>query len=245
LTGYCFLFELVPDLRFPIAFTRAFKAESHFLAQWVRFGCKIRNRSRAHESLELHESGKGTQLLEVIYQTRYIQRVQAYNTRPAMMKKTEKTELCVLGAPKAASAQTKPLAEGGKPPKTIIQPAKSPTPVGPYNHAVRMGNLLFCSGQIPLDPRTGKLVGGDDIRAQTERALKNLQAILDQEKLTFQHVVKTTVFLVNLDDFAEMNEVYGQYFNRDYPARSTVQVSALPRGARVEIEAIAGYGSAA
>ena len=162
-----------------------------------------------------------------------------------MMKKTDQIGACMLGLAKPAHAQPKPATASGASLKTIIQPAKSPSPVGPYSHAVRMGNFLFCSGQIPLDPRTGKLVGGDNIRAQTERALKNLQAILDQEKLTFQHVVKTTVFLVNLEDFAAMNEIYGQYFNRDYPARSTVQVSGLPRGACVEIEAIAGYGGCA
>ncbi len=127
------------------------------------------------------------------------------------------------------------------PAKNVIQPVKVPPPIGPYSHAIRFGNLLFCSGQIPIDPRTGKLVGGDDVRAQTDRVVKNLQAILDQEKLTLAHVVKTTVFLTNLDDFAALNEVYAHYFAKDPPARSTVQVAALPRGAKVEIEAIACY----
>ena len=123
---------------------------------------------------------------------------------------------------------------------TIIKPAGAAPPVGPYSHAVRVGSLLFCSGQIPLDPATGALVPGD-IKAQTERVLENLKAILVHENLSFAHVVKSTVFLVDLTDFGAMNEVYGRYFTRDYPARSTIQVAGLPRGARVEIEVIASY----
>ena len=92
------------------------------------------------------------------------------------------------------------------PKKTIIKPAKAAPAVGPYNHAVRIGNLLFCSGQIPLDPATGNLVSGD-IKAQAARALENIRAILDDQKLTFANVVKSTVFLTNLGDFAGMNEV--------------------------------------
>ena len=124
--------------------------------------------------------------------------------------------------------------------KTIIKPAESPAAIGPYNHAVRVGDLLFCSGQIPLDPATGQLVSGD-IKAQTTRALENLKTILDDQKLTFAHVVKSTVFLTSLGDFAAMNEVYAAYFTADFPARSTVQVAALPRGASVEIEVIAHF----
>ena len=124
--------------------------------------------------------------------------------------------------------------------KQIIKPAKSPAAVGPYNHAVRIGDLLFCAGQIPLDPATGNLVPGD-VRAQTERVLENVKAILDDQKLTFAHVVKTTVFMTNLGDFAAMNEVYARYFTADFPARSTVQVAALPRGAAVEIEVLAHF----
>jgi len=123
--------------------------------------------------------------------------------------------------------------------KTIIKPKNSPTPVGPYNHAVRVGNFLFCSGQIPLDA-TGTLVPGD-IRAQTERVLENVKAILADQQLTFAHVVKSAVFMTNLGDFAAMNEIYARYFTADFPARSTVQVAALPRGASVEIEVIAHY----
>ena len=124
--------------------------------------------------------------------------------------------------------------------KTIIKPSSSPAAVGPYNHAVRVGELLFCSGQIPLDPATGQLVNGD-IKAQTERVLENVKTVLADQQLTFANVVKSTVFMTNLGDFAAMNEVYARYFTGDFPARSTVQVAALPRGAAVEIEVIAHY----
>lgn len=124
--------------------------------------------------------------------------------------------------------------------KTIIKPAKSPAAVGPYNHAVRVGDLLFCAGQIPIDPASGNRDAGD-IRTQTERVLRNIQAILDDQQLTFAHVVKTTVFMTNLADFGAMNEVYAEFFTADCPARSTVQVAALPKGATIEIEVIAHY----
>lgn len=124
--------------------------------------------------------------------------------------------------------------------KTIIKPAKSPAAVGPYNHAVRLGDLLFCAGQIPIEPATGNLVAGD-IKVQTQRVLENVKAILEDQKLTFENVVKSTVFLTNLADFAGMNEVYSNYFTADFPARSTIQVAALPKGANVEIEVIAHF----
>jgi 2-iminobutanoate/2-iminopropanoate deaminase len=124
--------------------------------------------------------------------------------------------------------------------KQIIKPVKAAPAVGPYNHAVRTGELLFCAGQIPLDPATGSIVSGD-IKAQTERVLENVRTILEDQRLTFANVVKSTVFLTNLADFAGMNEVYGKYFTGDFPARSTIQVAALPRGANVEIEVIAHY----
>ena len=126
------------------------------------------------------------------------------------------------------------------PKKSAIKPARSAPAAGPYNQAVRIGHLLFSSGQIPLDPATGNLVAGD-IKAQTQRVLENIKAILEDQKLTFANVVKTTVFLTSLADFAGMNEVYAKYFTADYPARSTVQVAALPKGANVEIEVIAHY----
>jgi 2-iminobutanoate/2-iminopropanoate deaminase len=124
--------------------------------------------------------------------------------------------------------------------KQVIKPAKSAPAAGPYNHGVRVGDLLFCAGQIPLDPATGNLIAGD-IKAQTERVLENVKAILDDQKLTFSNVVKSTVFLTNLADFTGMNETYAKYFTADFPARSTIQVAALPRGASVEIEVIAHF----
>src|SRR5436190_12024842 len=126
------------------------------------------------------------------------------------------------------------------PKKTIIKPGKSAPAVGPYNHAVRIGDLLFCAGQIPLDPASGNLVAGD-IKAQTERVLENVKVILEDQQLSFKNVVKSTVFLTNLADFGAMNEVYAKYFTSDFPARSTIQVAALPKGANVEIEVVAHY----
>ncbi len=124
--------------------------------------------------------------------------------------------------------------------KHVIRPAGAPAPVGPYSHAVRVGELLFCSGQIPLDPATGQLAG-PDIRTQTARVLENVRAVLAAEKLDLVAVVKATVFLTDLADFGAMNEVYGRYFTAEFPARSTVQVAALPRGARIEVEVVAHY----
>ena len=124
--------------------------------------------------------------------------------------------------------------------KTIIKPAKSPAAVGPYNQAVRIGDLLFCAGQIPIDPATGSLISGDS-KAQTNRVLQNIKAILDDQQLTFAYVGKSTVFMTHLADFAGMNEVYAKYFTSDFPARSTVQVAALQKGANVEIEVIAHF----
>ena len=127
------------------------------------------------------------------------------------------------------------------PTKRVIRPAQAAPPVGPYSHGVRVGDLLFCSGQIPIDPANPSAAIAGDIRAQTQRALQNIKTILDDQGLAFGNVVKSTVFLTNLADFAAMNEVYAQYFVADFPARSTVQVAALPRGASVEIEVIAHY----
>jgi len=124
--------------------------------------------------------------------------------------------------------------------KQIIKPKNSPPALGPYNHAVRTGDLLFCAGQIPIDPKDGNLVAGD-IKVSTDRVLQNIKAILDDQGLTFANVVKSTVFMANLADFAGMNEVYGKYFTDNFPARSTVQVAALPKGAIVEIEVIAHF----
>lgn len=115
---------------------------------------------------------------------------------------------------------------------------KAPAAIGPYSQAVRSGGFLFCSGQIPLDPATGKMVGGG-IEVQTERVLQNLAAVLESGGSSLRSVVKTTVFLVDLADFPAMNGVYGRFFPEDPPARATVQVSRLPAGALVEIDAVA------
>ena len=127
--------------------------------------------------------------------------------------------------------------------KTVIKPAKAAPALGPYNHGVRIGDLLFCAGQIPIDPAHPNGPLPADIKNQTERVLENIKVILDDQRLAFSHVVKTTVFMTNLGDFAAMNEVYARYFTDSFPARSTVQVAALPRGANVEIEVIAHYGA--
>lgn len=125
------------------------------------------------------------------------------------------------------------------PSKSIIKPKGSAPAVGPYNHGVRVGDLLFCSGQIPLDP-SGNLVEGD-AATQVRQVLKNIESILTDQGLTFAHIVKSTMFLVDLADFASVNEVYASCFAGDFPARSTIQVAALPKGAKVEIEVIAHY----
>src|SRR5438552_6307587 len=127
--------------------------------------------------------------------------------------------------------------------KKIISTNEAPAAIGPYSQAVRSGSFLFCSGQIPLDPKSGQIISGD-IAAQTRRVLDNIAAVLRAEGLTFDNVVKTTIFLTDLEDFQTVNEVYGSYFKQDPPARSTVQVSALPKGAKIEIDAIADTGEA-
>jgi 2-iminobutanoate/2-iminopropanoate deaminase len=122
--------------------------------------------------------------------------------------------------------------------KKIISTNEAPAAVGPYSQAVRAGGMIFCAGQIPLDPKSGQIVS-QDISAQTRRVLDNIAAVLKAEDLTFENIVKTTIFLIDLADFQTVNEIYASYFKQQPPARSTVQVSALPKGARVEIEAIA------
>jgi 2-iminobutanoate/2-iminopropanoate deaminase len=114
----------------------------------------------------------------------------------------------------------------------------APKAVGPYSQAVASGPMLFCAGQIPLDPKTGELVGRD-VAAQAERVCENIKAVLAANGMAFADVVKTTVFLTTMDDFAAMNAVYARYFSEPFPARSTVAVAGLPRGARVEIEVTA------
>lgn len=122
--------------------------------------------------------------------------------------------------------------------RQIVVTDKAPQAVGPYSQAVWAGDLLFCAGQIPLEPVTGTLVAGD-IKTQTARVLENIKALLASQSLDLANVVKTTVFLMNMNDFAAMNEVYGRYFTANPPARSTVQVARLPKDALVEIEVVA------
>lgn len=119
-----------------------------------------------------------------------------------------------------------------------ISTADAPAAIGPYSQAIHAGDLVFLSGQVPIDPATGELVGGD-IAAQTERVLDNLGAVLAAAGCGFGDVVKTTIYLVDLGDFQAVNQTYGKRFTAAPPARATVQVSALPKGARVEIDAIA------
>lgn len=122
--------------------------------------------------------------------------------------------------------------------RQIVATSAAPAAIGPYSQAVGWDRLLFLSGQIPLDPATGQLVDGD-VAAQTRRVMENLRAVLAAAGLDLGHVVRTTIFLADLDDFATVNAVYGEYFATDPPARSTVQVARLPRDARIEIDAIA------
>jgi 2-iminobutanoate/2-iminopropanoate deaminase len=125
--------------------------------------------------------------------------------------------------------------------KKIISTSEAPAAVGPYSQAVRIGSTVYFAGQIPLDPKSGQIVS-KDISEQTRRVLDNISAILKAEGLSFENIVKTTIFLTDLADFQTVNEIYASYFEQAPPARSTVQVAALPKGARIEIEAIAVAG---
>ena len=122
--------------------------------------------------------------------------------------------------------------------KTVISTTNAPAAIGPYSQAIRVGNIIFTSGQIPIDPATGSFVEGG-IKEQTRQSLLNVQAILNEAGTTMDHVIKTTVFMADMNDFAEMNSVYSEFFNTPYPARSAVAVKTLPKGALVEIEVIA------
>ena len=122
--------------------------------------------------------------------------------------------------------------------KTIITTSAAPAPIGPYNQAVLTGNMLFISGQICIDPTTGNLKN-KDIQEETHQVMHNLKAILQQAGMDFSQVVKTTIFLTDMHQFGAVNEVYGKYFEKDFPARDTVQVSALPKFVNVEISMIA------
>lgn len=122
--------------------------------------------------------------------------------------------------------------------KIIINTPAAPAPIGPYNQSVLAGNLLFISGQVCIDPATGDLKN-KDIEEETRQVMENLKAILAEAQMQFNRVVKTTIFLTDMNQFAKVNAIYGEYFNGDYPARETVQVSALPKFVNVEISMIA------
>ena len=122
--------------------------------------------------------------------------------------------------------------------KKVISTTKAPSAIGPYSQAIQCGNLVFTSGQIPIDPATGVFVEGG-IKEQTRQSLLNVKAVLEEAGLTMGHVVKTTVFMADMNDFADMNAVYAEFFTEPYPARSAVAVKTLPKGAWVEIEVVA------
>jgi len=127
----------------------------------------------------------------------------------------------------------------GKIVKHVITTPRAPAAIGPYSQGIKAGNLLFVSGQIPIDPATGALIEAKDIPSQTRRVLQNIQQILSSGGATIEHVVRTTVFLKDMNDFAEMNRVYGEFFSEAAPARATVEVARLPKDAGVEIDCIA------
>jgi len=122
--------------------------------------------------------------------------------------------------------------------KEVIISKKAPAAIGPYSPALKVGNLIFASGQLPIDPKTGKMIEGD-IEAQTQMALENLKAVLEPYSVSLENVVKTTIFLRDMNNFARVNKVYGEYFKEKFPARSCIEVSRLPKDADIEIEAIA------
>lgn len=122
--------------------------------------------------------------------------------------------------------------------KKIIRTDNAPAPIGPYNQAVQFGNMLFVSGQIAIDPKTGELYTGD-IQTETKLVMENLKAILTEAGMDFSNVLKSTIFLMDMGQFAHVNEVYGSYFSENPPARETVQVAGLPKGVKVEISVVA------
>ena len=123
--------------------------------------------------------------------------------------------------------------------KKVIKTTKAPAAIGPYNQAIQVGNLVYTSGQIPIDPATGNFVEGG-IKEQTRQSLLNVKTILEEAGLTMSDVIKTTVFMADMNDFSDMNAVYSEFFPEPYPARSAVAVKTLPKGALVEIEVVAG-----
>ncbi len=126
--------------------------------------------------------------------------------------------------------------------KRIIQTEQAPAAIGPYSQAIRIGDFLYTSGQIALDPKSGKFLSGE-IKEETEQTLRNISAILQADGLELENVIKTTVYLSDLNDFVQMNQIYEKYFSKNKPARACVQVAALPKGAKIEIDAIASCSS--
>ena len=126
--------------------------------------------------------------------------------------------------------------------KEVVLTKSAPAPIGPYSQAIKAGGFLFCSGQIPLDPQSGQIVGGSDVKAQTKQVMQNISAVLQAADASFDHVVKTTIFLKSMGDFPAVNEVYGGSFTGIAPARSTVEVARLPKDVLVEIEVVAHVG---
>ncbi len=122
--------------------------------------------------------------------------------------------------------------------KTEILTSQAPAPIGPYSQAIRVGSFVFCSGQIPLDPKSGEMVGTGDVEAQTKQVMKNIEAVIKEAGASFSQVVKTTIFLKNMSDFPKVNAIYGEFFSKPYPARSTVEVARLPKDVLVEIEVL-------
>lgn len=122
--------------------------------------------------------------------------------------------------------------------KEVVNTEKAPAALGPYSQAIKFGNLLFSSGQIPMDPETGEIVA-DDVESQTRQVLENVRAVLEEAGTSLDKVLKTTVFIKNMDDFGKINDVYAEYFTENPPARSTVEVARLPKDVQVEIEVIA------
>jgi 2-iminobutanoate/2-iminopropanoate deaminase len=158
---------------------------------------------------------------------------------PAVLKKYENIKEVIQNKERSAQPTRYEKTTEGQMDRQTISTDQAPAAIGPYAQANRIGELLFTSGQIPLDPQTGE-IAGQTIEAQTERALENLKAVIEAGGGVLSDVIKTTVFLKNIDDFAKMNEVYARYFSGEFlPSRSAVAVAALPKGALVEIEAIA------
>ena len=130
------------------------------------------------------------------------------------------------------------ISSNGKIMKTIINTNHAPAPIGPYSQAVMVNGMLYVSGQVPINPTTGEVINGS-IQEETKQVMENLKAILEAAGMDFTHVVKTTIFLEDMDNFKHVNEIYGSYFTRDFPARETVEVSRLPKDVNVEISVIA------